>query len=64
MKKYIFIFFIICTNYSYAVNNDSLLTVFNNNKLHDTIQLNAIKILSKSYTFSKPDSAIFSPKNN
>ncbi|MCW8897716.1 MAG: tetratricopeptide repeat protein [Flavobacteriales bacterium] len=62
MRKYIFIFFIICTNYGYAINNDSLLTIFNNNKLHDTTQLNAIKNLSKSFIFSKPDSALFFSK--
>ena len=62
MRKYIFIFFIICTNYSYAINNDSLLTIFNNNKLHDTIRLNAINNFSKSFIFSNPDSAIFFSK--
>jgi len=64
MKKY-FILFYLLFNYCLSQsqnNNDSLLSIFNNAKLHDTVRLNAILDDAWKYNYSNPDSAIILAK--
>jgi tetratricopeptide (TPR) repeat protein len=60
MKPRLYILFIIALFFHFAPaqNTDSLMAVFNNRNLPDTIRLKAIHKMAKSYTNSNPDSAL------
>src|SRR5688572_2790799 len=57
-KAYYTLMLMCCLVAAYAQNTDSLNTVFNNTKLHDTIRIKALHKLAKVYTPSNPDTAL------
>lgn len=52
------IIFIYLNLFSYSQNLDSIINIFKNDKLNDTIRLNAIHSIAKNYILFNPDSSI------
>ena len=62
MKKILLYFFLVGINHSLIaqVNTDSLLSIWNNNSLRDTVRLAALhKLAGDGYLFKNPDSTFF-----
>jgi class 3 adenylate cyclase/Tfp pilus assembly protein PilF len=57
MKRFVLLLLILCASASHAINRDSLMVIWNNKSLHDTIRLNAIDKLAWSYISLNPDTA-------
>lgn len=58
MKFFLFFSYLFVFSCSFSQKNDSLLHVYTNSKLHDTLRLEALKFLSSNLVGNNPDSAI------
>jgi tetratricopeptide (TPR) repeat protein len=58
VRHYILFISLLSVHFVYAQNTGSLLRVFNNTHLQDTVRIKAIHKVAKSFRYSNPDSAL------
>ena len=58
-SRLLFILILFLSSFSFAINEDSLLKIWRNNNINDTLRINAVEsLITNKYLLSNPDSSI------
>ena len=58
-SRLLFILTLFISSFSFAINEDSLLKIWRNNNINDTLRINAVEsLITNKYLLSNPDSSI------